>query len=122
MAADGVTRATAGSACCPSIWAEKSALGASSRPLESLRTERAPRCSTLYAFAASPELTRAHSRRPRPVGHIRLDEEVALSALKTLQDMGQSIWLDSISRELLESGTPSPYAANLSVTGRTSNA
>jgi len=42
-------------------------------------------------------------------------------ALKTLQDRGQSIWLDSISRELLETGTLSRYIANLSVTGLTSN-
>jgi len=44
-----------------------------------------------------------------------------MTALKTLQDRGQSIWLDSISRELLESGTLSRYIANLSVTGLTSN-
>jgi len=44
-----------------------------------------------------------------------------MTALKTLQDRDQSIWLDSISRELLESGTLSRYIANLSVTGLTSN-
>lgn len=44
-----------------------------------------------------------------------------MTALKTLQDRGQSIWLDSISRELLESGTLAGYIANLSVTGLTSN-
>lgn len=44
-----------------------------------------------------------------------------MTALKTLQDRGQSIWLDSISRELLESGTLSRYIADLSVTGLTSN-
>jgi transaldolase len=44
-----------------------------------------------------------------------------MTALKKLHDMGQSIWLDSISRELLESGTLSRYIANLSVTGLTSN-
>ncbi len=44
-----------------------------------------------------------------------------MTALKTLQDRGQSIWLDSISRELLESGTLARYIANLSVTGLTSN-
>ncbi len=44
-----------------------------------------------------------------------------MTALKTLQDRGQSLWLDSISRELLESGTLSRYIADLSVTGLTSN-
>jgi len=44
-----------------------------------------------------------------------------VTALKTLQERGQSIWLDSISRELLESGTLSRYIADLSVTGLTSN-
>lgn len=44
-----------------------------------------------------------------------------MTALKTLQDKGQSIWLDSISRELLETETLSRYIADLSVTGLTSN-
>ena len=44
-----------------------------------------------------------------------------MTVLKTLQDRGQSIWLDSISRELLESGPLASYIANLSVTGLTSN-
>jgi len=35
-----------------------------------------------------------------------------MTALKTLQDRGQSIWLDSISRELLESGTLSRLTSN----------
>jgi transaldolase len=42
-------------------------------------------------------------------------------ALKTLQNSGQSIWLESISRELLESGTLSRHIADLSVTVFTSN-
>ena len=44
-----------------------------------------------------------------------------MTALKTLQDQGQSIWLDSISRDMLENGTLSRYLANLFVTGLTSN-
>jgi len=44
-----------------------------------------------------------------------------MSALKELHDRGQSIWLDSISRELLESGTLDRYVRELSVTGLTSN-
>lgn len=44
-----------------------------------------------------------------------------MTALETLQKKGQSIWLDSISRELLESGVLARYIADLSVTGLTSN-
>ncbi len=44
-----------------------------------------------------------------------------MTSLKTLHDHGQSIWLDSISRELLETGTLARYIAELSVTGLTSN-
>ncbi len=44
-----------------------------------------------------------------------------MTALKKLHDSGQSIWLDSISRELLESGTFAGYVADLCVTGLTSN-
>lgn len=44
-----------------------------------------------------------------------------MNPLKTLHDAGQSIWLDNIRRELLESGTLARYIAELSVTGLTSN-
>ena len=39
----------------------------------------------------------------------------------TLHDQGQSLWLDNITRDLLESGTLARYIADLSVTGLTSN-
>ena len=41
--------------------------------------------------------------------------------MKKLQDAGQSIWLDSISREILRSGTFARYVEDLCVTGLTSN-
>ena len=44
-----------------------------------------------------------------------------MNSLDTLHDTGQSIWLDSISREILENGTLSHYIEHLSVTGLTSN-
>ncbi len=44
-----------------------------------------------------------------------------MSALKKLHDVGQSIWLDAISREMLEDGTLERYVRDLSVTGLTSN-
>ena len=40
---------------------------------------------------------------------------------KKLHDLGQRLWLDNISRELLISGTLAGYIAELSVTGLTSN-
>ena len=38
-----------------------------------------------------------------------------------LHDLGQSLWLDNITRDLLTSGTLASYRDNLSVTGLTSN-
>jgi transaldolase len=38
-----------------------------------------------------------------------------------LHDLGQSLWLDNITRDLLESGTLARYVNELSVTGLTSN-
>jgi transaldolase len=40
---------------------------------------------------------------------------------RQLHDLGQSLWLDNITRELLDDGTLSRYIADLSVTGLTSN-
>jgi transaldolase len=44
-----------------------------------------------------------------------------MKATQTLQDLGQSIWLDNITRDLLNSGTLKRYITELSVTGLTSN-
>ena len=44
-----------------------------------------------------------------------------MKATETLHDRGQSLWLDNITRDLLESGTLARYIAELSVTGLTSN-
>jgi transaldolase len=44
-----------------------------------------------------------------------------VKATKQLQDLGQSLWLDNITRELLTSGTLKRYIDELSVTGLTSN-
>jgi transaldolase len=40
---------------------------------------------------------------------------------RQLHDLGQSLWLDNITRDLLESGTLARYIDELSVTGLTSN-
>src|ERR1700735_306642 len=44
-----------------------------------------------------------------------------MNATKKLHDLGQSIWLDNITRDLLNDGTLKRYIAELSVTGLTSN-
>lgn len=44
-----------------------------------------------------------------------------MKATQQLHELGQSIWLDNITRELLDSGTLQRYITDLSVTGLTSN-
>ena len=43
------------------------------------------------------------------------------AATRQLHDVGQSIWLDNITRTLLSSGTLARYITELSTTGLTSN-
>ena len=44
-----------------------------------------------------------------------------MKATQLLHDLGQSLWLDNITRDLLNSGTLTRYIDELSVTGLTSN-
>jgi transaldolase len=44
-----------------------------------------------------------------------------MKATQRLHDLGQSIWLDNITRDLLDTGTLEKYVDGLSVTGLTSN-
>ena len=44
-----------------------------------------------------------------------------MKATQKLHDVGQSLWLDNITRDLLTSGTLKRYVDTLSVTGLTSN-
>src|ERR1700683_2540004 len=44
-----------------------------------------------------------------------------MNATKKLHDGGQSLWLDNITRDLLDQGTLERYIDELSVTGLTSN-
>ena len=44
-----------------------------------------------------------------------------MKATQQLHNLGQSLWLDNITRELLSSGTLARYISELSVTGLTSN-
>ncbi|MCA9018289.1 MAG: transaldolase, partial [Planctomycetaceae bacterium] len=44
-----------------------------------------------------------------------------MKATQQLNNLGQSLWLDNITRDLLENGTLKQYIDELSVTGLTSN-
>src|ERR1700690_3687982 len=44
-----------------------------------------------------------------------------MKATQQLHDLGQSLWLDNITRGLLTSGTLGDYISKLSITGLTSN-
>ena len=44
-----------------------------------------------------------------------------MKGTQLLHNLGQSIWLDNITRDLLDSGTLKRYIGDLSVTGLTSN-
>jgi len=44
-----------------------------------------------------------------------------MTITKALHDLGQSLWLDNITREILDNGTLRRYIGELSVTGLTSN-
>ena len=44
-----------------------------------------------------------------------------MKAIKTLRDLGQSLWLDNITRDLLQNGTLQRYIDEFSVTGLTTN-
>jgi transaldolase len=44
-----------------------------------------------------------------------------MKATQLLHDLGQSLWLDNITRDLLDSGTLKHYVDELSITGLTSN-
>lgn len=47
--------------------------------------------------------------------------EESVKATQRLHDLGQSLWLDNITRGLLTEGTLRRYTTELSVTGLTSN-
>src|SRR5438309_6181633 len=44
-----------------------------------------------------------------------------MKATQQLHDLGQSLWLDNITRDLLDNGTLKRYIDDLSITGLTSN-
>jgi transaldolase len=60
--------------------------------------------------------------RERQLLHLPLDSRgKTMKATEKLHDLGQSLWLDNITRDLLTTGTLRLYIDELSVTGLTSN-
>src|SRR5438270_12776638 len=59
-------------------------------------------------------------RRPPVRWRPRHDQGEKMKATGTLHDEGQSLWLDNITRDLLQSGTLKRYISDLSITGLTS--
>ena len=60
--------------------------------------------------------------RLRPASRCRIQVGGdTMKPTKTLHNLGQSLWLDNITRDLLNSGTLQRYIDELSVTGLTSN-
>jgi transaldolase len=53
--------------------------------------------------------------------HFSVERGIAMKATQLLHNLGQSIWLDNITRDLLDLGTLKHYIDELSVTGLTSN-
>src|ERR1700758_2774679 len=53
-------------------------------------------------------------------GNLNCGGEI-MKATQLLHNLGQSIWLDNITRDLLDTGTLKRYIQDLSVTGLTSN-
>src|SRR5580658_9918104 len=84
------------------------------------------RCGSPPVRRATRCKSGARWRRPRPDEHFfgvadGAKEGDAMNAAAKLHDLGQSLWLDNITRELLNSGTLKRYIDELSVTGLTSN-
>ncbi len=90
---------------------------------------RRARTPTLPSEARQREMTPsapqravgAGRREARPPLDASIPRDDTMKATARLHDLGQSLWLDNITRDLLESGTLARYIAELSVTGLTSN-
>src|SRR6266436_4554587 len=68
---------------------------------------------------AGPRLRRAQGLPPTT--KVSNDRGDTMNATQKLHELGQSLWLDNITRDLLTSGTLRRYINDLSVTGLTSN-
>src|SRR5262249_362950 len=98
----------------------------SRRPGASLtRFSTAPRLFTSTRPARGDRPTPSASSPPSATGTIRrnrqFDQGGLMEATQRLHELGQSLWLDNITRKLVTSGTLKRYRDELSITGLTSN-
>src|SRR5215813_11937523 len=75
--------------------------------------ERHPSCAHVHRAGCRAS--------PRERSQFANNEVNRMKATRLLHDEGQSLWLDNITRDLLDSGTLKQYIDELSVTGLTSN-
>lgn len=68
---------------------------------------------------ATPSTEARHVRRLGEV--LQFERERAMNAAVQLNELGQSLWLDNISRDLLDHGTLAGYIETNAITGLTSN-
>jgi transaldolase len=71
---------------------------------------------------AGLRFARKHVGEPERIRHQSpTANQVTMNATSLLRDEGQSLWLDNITRDLLDRGTLEHYINDLSITGLTSN-
>ena len=71
-----------------------------------------------YSLGLVQELPNAELRVVNKNG---LEDEQTMKATALLRDFGQSLWLDNITRDLLNNGMLEHYINDFSITGLTSN-
>src|SRR5262249_46096877 len=76
-----------------------------------------PALANFRAIAPSPNTHPTYGR----CSHARCLRGIAMKATQLLHNLGQSLWLDNITRDLLDTGTLKRYIDEFSVTGLTSN-
>src|SRR5580765_3836748 len=62
-----------------------------------------------------------HMDKGSPAPEQSTKGSMSMKATQLLHNLGQSLWLDNITRDLLDSGTLQHYIDDLAVTGLTSN-
>src|SRR5262249_55320643 len=77
--------------------------------------------SRVDARFGSIECRAKHASRHFNGGRLTTNRGETMKPTGTLHDEGQSLWLDNITRDLLNTGTLKRYIDELSVTGLTSN-
>jgi len=67
------------------------------------------------------EIDRLATNTPAGAGVTRAEQGEKMKSTQELHDLGQSLWVDNITRTMLDDGTLAGYIDELSITGLTSN-